>query len=148
MTNGDLEILPVELSSPLLSFYFKLKAGNPKAAFESAKALSIQEQVPLIKTCLVASAEQYFRSYKLCLLFSAFPHLLSKDFSEVLPEVMSSEDFDGHLDFFVVLVRIMTNLSEERRWKLQGEITKYRDAAVVQGNPKLAELMGKLASDS
>lgn len=53
VTNGDLEILPVELNSPLLSFYFKLKAGNPKSAFESAKALSIQDQVPLIKTCLV-----------------------------------------------------------------------------------------------
>lgn len=65
----------------------------------------------------------------------------------VLPEVMSCADFDGHYDFLVVLVRVMTNLSESHRWKLQVEITKYRDAAVVQGNAKLAELMSKLTSE-
>ena len=65
----------------------------------------------------------------------------------ILPEVMNSADFDGHYDFFVVLVRIMTNLSEMHKWKLQMEIIKYRDADVVQSNAKLAELMSKLTSE-
>ena len=80
-------------------------------------------------------------------MFSAFPNFLSKEYPVVLSEIMSCTDFDGHHDYLVVLVRIMTNLSENHKWKLQVEITKYKDAAVVQSNPKLAELMSKLTSE-
>ena len=76
VTNGDLEILPVELNSPLLSFYFQLKAGNPKFAFESAKALSIQDQVPLIKTCLVVSTDRVLPKLQALSLVLGFPELL------------------------------------------------------------------------
>ena len=52
-----MDLLPIELTTPLLSFYFKLKAGNAKLAFEAAKELPSIEQENIVRTTLVNLAE-------------------------------------------------------------------------------------------
>lgn len=49
-----MDLLPIDLDSPLLSFYFKLKAGNAKLAFDVAKELPSIEQENIVRTTLVA----------------------------------------------------------------------------------------------
>ena len=48
-----LEILPIDLNSPFLSFYFKLKAGNKKLAFDETKKLPTLEQELVVRVALV-----------------------------------------------------------------------------------------------
>lgn len=57
ITNSNMDLLPIELASPLLSFYFKLKAGNAKLAFDAAKELPSIEQENIVRTTLVSVAE-------------------------------------------------------------------------------------------
>lgn len=56
LTNSQLDLLAIDLCSPLLDFYFRVKAGKTKLAFEEAQALPSVELESIVRTSLVKFA--------------------------------------------------------------------------------------------
>ena len=53
VTNSELDIAAIELGGSLLNFYFNIKAGLMKLAFEETKLLSSLQQENIVRTALV-----------------------------------------------------------------------------------------------
>lgn len=53
LTNNQLDLLPIEVASPVLDFYFRVKAGKNKMAFEEAQSLPSVELEAVVRTALV-----------------------------------------------------------------------------------------------
>jgi hypothetical protein len=53
VTNSSLEVVPIELTTYYLNFYFKLKAGNNKLALDETKDLPALEQETIVRIALV-----------------------------------------------------------------------------------------------
>lgn len=77
----------------------------------------------------------------MCLLFTCFPLLLSKEYKTIFPDLLLLKDFEGHYEYFMVFAKIFRNTAGTQKKKIQEEIVKYKSYESVSSSEKLLDII-------